>query len=114
MTSASDLLHAASLCDTPHGQVGMQRADIARACGLDLSGCNVCTIVTALNEYDLRRLDQLGHRFERWPDDVRAILEREIEGFSVRNGGARIEAITTAIGGAPKAFILCLHWRPKS
>ena len=113
MTSA-DLLHTASLFDTPHTQVSMQREQIARTCGLDLSACNVCTIVTALNDYDLARIEQLGHRFDRWPDDVRAIMEKELAGFSERNNGAKVEAVTQAIGGTPKAFILCLHWRPKS
>ncbi len=114
MTSAENLLHTAALFDTPHTQVAaMQRDEIARTAGLELAGCNVCTIVTALNEFDLRRLDELGHRFDRWPDDVKIIVERELAGFAERNKGAKIEAITQAIGGAPKAFILCLHWRAK-
>ncbi|MBR0700151.1 hypothetical protein JQ599_09590 [Bradyrhizobium diazoefficiens] len=104
----------AAIVDTPYGQVGdMQRKEIERTCGLDLARCNVVTIVTALNEFDLKRLDKMGHRFELWPDDVKTKFERELELFAARNGGARIEAITTAIGGTPKCFILCLHWRAK-
>lgn len=114
MTSAESLLHTASLFDTPHTAVDMQRDEIARSSALDLAGCNVVTIIMALNEFDLKRLDKMGHRFETWPDDVRAAMEREIVGFSARNGGAKVEAITQAISGDPKAFILCLHWRPKS
>lgn len=114
MTGAGDLLHTASLFDTPRAMVGdMQRDEIARSCGIDLSGCNVCTIVTALNEFDLKRIESFGHRFETWPEDVRAIMERELKAFAARNGNARIEAITQAIGSDPKTFVLCLHWRPK-
>ncbi|MDN3278811.1 hypothetical protein QWJ07_31430 [Frankia sp. RB7] len=103
-----------AVTDTPYGQVAdMQRKEIERTCGLELERCNVVTIVMALNEFDLRRLDKMGHRFELWPDDVKSKLERELEQFATRNGGARIEAITTAIGGTPKCFILCLHWRQK-
>lgn len=105
----------ASVNDTPFAAVAdMQRAEIERSCGLDLAKCNVCTIVMALNEFDLRRENKFGHRFETWPDVVKAMMEKELAGFSTRNGGARIEAITTAIGGEPRCFILCLHWRPKS
>lgn len=101
--------------DTPHGQApDMQRDTIARAVGLDLEKCNVYTIVTALNEFDLKRLDKLSHRFETWPDDVQAKMRKELALFDERNGGARIEAITQAIGADPKCFILCLHWRPKA
>ncbi|WP_407155199.1 hypothetical protein [Bradyrhizobium sp. STM 3557] len=105
----------AGITDTPFGQVAdMQRKEIERTVGLDLAKCNVCTIVIALNEFEHSRIAQLGHRFETWPDAVRALMEKELSGFSTRNGGARIEAITTAIGGEPKCFILCLHWRAKS
>lgn len=105
---------SAATSDTPFGQVAdMQRKEIERTVGLDLAGCNVCSIVTALDEFDLRRIAKLGHRMETWPDAVKAIMEKELLSFSERNGGARIEAITTAIGGAPKCFILCVHWRPK-
>lgn len=105
---------SAATSDTPFAQVAdMQREEIERSSGIDLVGCNVCTIVTALNEFDLKRVTHLGHRFETWPDDVKALMEKELKGFSERNGGARIEAITTAVNGTPKCFILCLHWRPK-
>ncbi|MFA6267658.1 MAG: hypothetical protein WC670_18320 [Pseudolabrys sp.] len=117
MTAADDLLHAASLFDTPHTQVkGMQRDQIARSCGLDLATCNVCTIVHALNEFDHKALadGRLSHAFETWPDGVKASCRKEMATFSGRNNGARIEAVTMAIGGEPKAFILCLHWRPRA
>jgi hypothetical protein len=115
MSEACAMPRSAAVSDTPFGQVAdMQRKEIERAVGLDLAGANVCTIVIALNEFDLRRESKLGHRFETWPDAVKAMMERELEGFAARNGGARIEAITTAIGGEPRCFILCLHWRPKS
>lgn len=104
-----------TVTDVPHTQApDMQRDDIARMCGLELAGCNVAVMVQALNEFDLQRLPHLGHRFDSWPADVRARFEKELTDFSVRNGGARIEAITQAIGGAPKCFILAVHWRPKS
>lgn len=115
MTADCELPRQATVTDTPFGHVAdMQRKEIERSAGLDLEKCNVCTIVLALNEFDLRREAKLGHRFETWPDAVKAMMERELEGFAARNGGARIEAVTTAIGGNPKCFILCLHWRPKS
>jgi hypothetical protein len=105
----------ADVSDTPFAHVAdMQRAEIERTAGLDLARCNVCTIVTALNEFDLKRLDKLGHRFETWPDDVKVKFEKELTLFGERNGGARIEAVTTAIGGTPKCFVLCLHWRAKA
>jgi hypothetical protein len=113
--SSCPLPAQAKVSDTPFGHVAdMQREEIERTCGLDLARCNVCTIVTALDEFDLKRLDKMGHRFETWPDSVRAIMERELKGFSERNGGAQIVAITQAIGGEPKCFILCLHWRPRA
>jgi hypothetical protein len=115
MSEACTMPRAAATSDTPFGQVAdMQRKEIERTVGLDLAGCNVCSIVTALDEFDLRRIANLGHRMETWPDSVKTIMERELVAFSGRNGGARIEAITTAIGGAPKCFILCVHWRPKA
>lgn len=117
MTPADDLLRTASLFDTPHTQVkGMQRDQIARTCGLDLAACNVCTIVQALNEFDLKNLGagKFSHSLETWPHDVKASMRTHLDGFSERNNGARIEAVTMAIGGAPKAFIVCLHWRPKA
>jgi hypothetical protein len=114
VSEACPIPRAATLFDTPGNQVeDMQRDEISDG-GLDLAGCNVCTIVTALDEFDLKRIDKLGHRFETWPDGVQAIMRRELDGFAERNKGARIEAITQAIGGEPKCFILCLHWRPKA
>lgn len=103
-----------TVTDVPHKQApDMQRDDIARMVGLDLAGCNVAVLVLALNEFDLQRLSHLGHRFDSWPADVQSKLEKELTDFAVRNG-ARIEAITQAIGGEPKCFILAAHWRPKS
>lgn len=121
MTEAEELARTAALFDTPHTQVGLQRDTIARSVGLDLAGCNVCTIVLALNEFDLERLQRaphpdiepMGHRFDTWPDAARTIFRRELAAFAERNKGVKIEAITQAIGGKPLAFILCLHWRPK-
>lgn len=115
MTSP-ELPRAASVVDTPHTQVsGLQRGEIARSCALDLAGCNVVSIVHGLNEFDLAALadGKLKHSFETWPAAVQAVLRREMETFAQRNGGAKIEATTQAIGGVPKAFIFCLHWRPK-
>jgi hypothetical protein len=113
-TPSCPLPHQPVLFDTPHKLAPeMQREEIARSVGLDLKGCNVCSIVTALNEFDHKRISHLSHRIETWPDDVRVIMEREVKAFAERNGGARIEAITTAIGGAPKSFLLMLHWRAK-
>lgn len=117
MTSTDELLRAASLFDTPHTQVkDMQCAEISRSCGLDLASCNVCTIVHALNEFDLKALadGKLTHAFETWPDSVKASCRREMATFSERNNGARIAAVTMAIGGDTRAFLLCLHWRPKA
>ncbi len=117
MTSADELLQTASLFDTPHTQVkDMQRDQIARSCGLDLSACNVCTIVHALNEFDRKALadGHITHAFETWPDGVKASCRREMATFSERNNGARIAAVTMAIGGETKAFLLCLHWRPRT
>jgi hypothetical protein len=114
MPEACPMPRTATVTDTPFAQVAdMQRSEIERSSGLDLEKCNVVTILTALNEFDLKRIDKLGHRFETWPDDVRVKFEKELALFAERNGGAKIEAITTAIGGAPKCFILCLHWRAK-
>lgn len=102
------------ISDTPHTHVGdLQRDELARTVGIDLAGCNFAVIVHALNEFDRKRIEHLGHRFETWPDDVKAMTEKALADFSARNGGARIEAITSAIGGTPKCFILGLHWRPK-
>jgi hypothetical protein len=112
------LPRAVEIADTPHtlvdAKLDMQRDQLARDIGLDLAGCNVCSIVMALNEFDLTRLDKMGHRFETWPADVQAKMHDALAGFSARNGGAQIAAITQAIGGTPKAFILALHWRPKA
>ncbi|UPJ43907.1 hypothetical protein IVB40_07510 [Bradyrhizobium sp. 40] len=114
MSESCAMPRTASTSDTPFGQVAdMQRKEIERTVGLELAGCNVCSIVTALDEFDLGRIGKMGHRMETWPEAVRAIMEKELTGFAARNGGARIEAITTAIGGAPKCFILCVHWRGK-
>jgi hypothetical protein len=115
MTS-SDLPRTVTVFDTPHPQVtGLQRTELARTAGLDLAGCNFLTIVHALNEFDLTALGEgrLTHSFETWPAAVQAVLRNELKTFSGRNGGARIEATTQAIGGAPKAFIFGLHWRAK-
>lgn len=109
-----------TLFDTPHPMIDQetakQREHIARTCGIDFTGCNVTTIVQALNEYDVKALvdGKLSHSIETWPTDVKAAARRELEGFSARNGGAGIIATTMAIGGQPRAFILCLHWKPKS
>lgn len=104
--------------DTPHTMISddlrQQRADITRASGIDFKICNVSTFVIALNEFDVQRLAELSHRSETWPADVRAILTKEAAAFSERNGGATVVAVTTAIGGEPKAFITAIHWRPKA
>lgn len=101
--------------DTPHTLAGdMQRDKLSRDIGLDLTGCNVASIVMALNEFDLQRIDKLSHRFETWPAEVQAMMQRGLADFSARNGGTQIMAITQAIGGSPKSFILALHWRPKA
>lgn len=114
---------AAKLFDTPHTMApDMQREFLDKTCGFDLAGCNVTTIVLALNEFDLERLARashagpapMGHRFDTWPDNAKAIFLKELREFDARNKGVKIAAITQAIGGEPKCFILCLHWRPKA
>lgn len=113
--SSCPLPRNVDVTDTPHTQTSeMQRDQLARDIGLDLSGCNVFSAVTALNEFNLQRLDTLSHRFETWPPDVQAKFETVVADFTERNGNAQIVAITQAIGGTPKCFILALHWRPKT
>ncbi|KIZ39057.1 MULTISPECIES: hypothetical protein [Rhodopseudomonas] len=105
--------------DTPHTQLDAatrrQRGDIERACGLDFAGCNVATAVLALNEFDLAALGrgEIGHRSVTWPAEANAAMARVVADFSRRNGGAKIVAVTEAIGGEPACFIMAIHWRAK-
>jgi hypothetical protein len=106
--------------DTPHtlltDDLRQQRGDIKRAAGINFDGCNVSTVVLALNEYDLRLFDdgKVSHSIETWPIEVKAKLRTEIDSFSERNGGAKIAAVTMGIGGEPRAFVLAVHWRPRT
>lgn len=93
--------------DTPHTQLGdMQRQHMT----IDLDGCNLYTIVQAMNEFDRKRI--FGMRFEQWPGEIQTIFTKEIDAWLGRNPGIDIRAYTISVHDG--AFMVALHWKPKS
>lgn len=112
MTSC-ELPRPVTLTDTPHpqlGEFGQQRDLIA---SLDLVQCNVAYITMALNEFELTGLrdGSIGHRFESWPADIRARMERQIAEWIARNPGVAVKGFTQGVNAG--CCVMAIHWRPK-
>lgn len=117
MSDSCALPRTVTTRDIPHPQVGdMQRDHLGNA-GLDLTGCNVHQITQAFNEFEERdfQAGKIGLRFETWPPEIRAAMEKYIAEFIARNKGA-ILAVTTGInkGSDLHGCVLALHWRAKA
>ena len=101
----------ARIIDTPHPQVGdMQREHIP----LDIDGCNVASIVMALNEFDLPKVNEgkIGHRMESWPADICVRMEKQIGEWLARNPKTSVKGFTQGISDG--CCVIAIHWRPKS
>lgn len=107
MTSC-ELPRPVTLADTPHTMIDKDtREQRDQIVSLDLAGCNVTYINTALREHE----KPAGIRFEQWPDDVKRTIEKEVAAFIERNAGATVKAVTAGI--RDRVCVLAIHWRPK-
>jgi hypothetical protein len=91
--------------DIPRDQVPRELR--ARELSLDLADCSCFSVLMKIGEFE----KAAGHRFDQWPDAIRARMEREVAAWIERNPTSQVKAITQ---GVENGFcILALHWRPK-